>query len=278
MLDTVFCIEIGASSRSPEKSAQIANAVAEAYIDDQQEAKREANRTTSAWLQERLQQLAEQSTAADRAVVAFKQQNNILSAGGKRLDEQNVADLNTRLVAARTQSSDVLARLNRIESIIRNWNPNATTLDDTISDELASTILTNLRQQYLELSRQEAEYSAQYGRDHLAVVNLRNRLRDLRTSTFDELRRIAAARKSDYEIAKQREAELERQLDQAVSQSQTANNAQVAYANSKVARKPTILCTRVFCNGIREGSKKTLFHLRKPTDLFRVSTNSQSQA
>ena len=35
-------IEIGASSRSHEKAAQIANAVATTYIEDQQEAKRKA--------------------------------------------------------------------------------------------------------------------------------------------------------------------------------------------------------------------------------------------
>jgi exopolysaccharide transport family protein len=222
-----FLIEIGASSRSSAKAAQIANAVATAYIEDQQQAKREANQTTSAWLQERLQQLAEQTTAADRAVVAFKQQNNIVSADGKRLDEQSLADLNTRLVAARTQSSDILARLTRIEAIISTWKPNATTVDDSISDELGSTILTNLRQQYLDLSRKEADYSAQYGRDHRAVINLGNRLRDLRTSTFGELRRIAAASKSDYEIAQQRVAEIQKQLDQVISQSQSANKAQV---------------------------------------------------
>src|SRR5262249_53806427 len=96
-----FLIEIGASSQNPEKSAQIADAVAKAYIDDQQEAKHQVNQTASAWLQERLQQLGEQSTAAERAVVAFKQRNNIVSADGKRLDEQKLADLNTRLVAAR---------------------------------------------------------------------------------------------------------------------------------------------------------------------------------
>jgi exopolysaccharide transport family protein len=222
-----FLIEIGASSQSPDKSAKIANAVATVYIDDQQEAKREANRTASVWLQERLHQLAEHTTEAEKAVVAFKQQNNIVSADGKRLDEQSLTDLNTRLVAARAQSSDLLARLTRIESIISNWNPNATTVNDSISDELGSTILTNLRQQYLDLSRKEADYSAQFGRDHRAVVNLRNRMRDLRSSTFDELRRIAAASKSDYTIAKQREVEIEKQLDQVISQSQVANKAQV---------------------------------------------------
>ena len=108
-----FLIEIGASSRSREKAAQIANAVATTYIEDQQEAKRKAYGTSSAWLQERLAQLAEQTTAAERAVVAFKQENNIVSADGRRIDEHNLADLNTRLVAARTQSSEVSARLTR---------------------------------------------------------------------------------------------------------------------------------------------------------------------
>ena len=52
-------------------------------------------------------------------------------------------------------------------------------------------------------------------------------MRDLRTSTFEELRRLAETFKSDYEIAKQGQTEIEKQLDQVVSQSQTANKAEV---------------------------------------------------
>jgi capsular exopolysaccharide synthesis family protein len=250
-------IEIGFASRSREKSAQIANAVATAYIDDQQQAKRDANRTGSTWLQERLQELGEQSRVAERAVVAFKQQNNIVSVDGRRLDEQYLADLNTRLVGARTRTSDVLARLTQLESIIRNWNPNGT-LDvgvrlappriaenperdcprtqgtvlgcewslDLDPDAINSPILTNLRQQYLDLSRREADYSAQYGRDHQAVVNLRKKLRDLRASTFAEIRRMAETFKSEYAIAKRHQTEIEKQLDDTISQSKTTNEAQ----------------------------------------------------
>jgi polysaccharide biosynthesis transport protein len=220
-----FLLEIGISSRSREKSLQLANAVAAAYIDDQQEIKHQANSTASKWLQERLQELSRQSAAADQAVIDFRQQNNIVSVDGKRMDEQNLAQLNTRLVDARTHTSDALARLNRIESIIRSWTPNAT-LDPSVSDELSNTILTNLRQQYLDLSRKEAEYSAKYGRDHQAVVNMRSRLHDLRTSAFDELRRIAETFKSDYAIAKQRQTEVENQLNQVISETRTANRAQ----------------------------------------------------
>ena len=236
-------IEIGARSRSAEKSAQIANAVATAYIDDQQEAKLQANRTASTWLQERLRQLQEQAAAAQRAKVVFKQQNNIISADGKRIDEQNLANLNERVVAARNHSSEVFARLTQLELIIRTWNPKTTSIadivtyakqesgrpsiDGSISDELGSPVLTSLRQQYLDLSRREAEWSTKYGREHGAVADLRNRLIGLRRSAFEELQRIAAVLKNDYAIAQQHQAEIEKQLERVISQTQTVNNASV---------------------------------------------------
>ena len=51
-------------------------------------------------------------------------------------------------------------------------------------------------------------------------------MRDLRTSILDEVRRLAEASKSDYEAAKQRQEDVEKQLAQAVSQSRTANSAE----------------------------------------------------
>src|SRR5262249_16015790 len=98
--------------------------------------------------------------------------------------------------------------------------------DASIADELTNPILTTLRQQYLDLSRKESEYSARYGRDHNAVINIRHKLRELRNSAFDELRRRAHAFKSDYPIANQTQAELEKQLNQVISESQAANKAQ----------------------------------------------------
>jgi exopolysaccharide transport family protein len=233
-------IEIGANSRNAEKSALIANAVAVAYSKYQQEVKQQANLTASTWLQERLRELQAETTSAEQAVVDFKQQNAIVSADGKRIDEQNLAELNKRLTDARDQSSVVLAHLTRLESIVGNWNAitSSTTpaygvenrmyaIAGRFSDELASPILSKLRERYLALSRTEQDLATKYGRDHGVVVDLRNRLRDLGISTFDELQRILEGLRSDYAFAKQHQAEIEKQLNQAVSQTQMANNAEV---------------------------------------------------
>lgn len=221
-------IEISYSSSNPQRAAEIANAVADTYIADQLNAKFEANRTARSWLQDRLRELGQQALTAERAVNAFKIQNNIVAAGGQLMDEQQVTDLNGRLVAARAQASDTLARLNRFQAILHQNESNKTdaNLDASISDALSSPIINNLRQQYLELSRRESDWSARFGRNHLAVVNLRTRMHDLRTSILEEVRRLSETAKSDYEVAKQRQQEIEKQLTQAVSQSRTTNSAE----------------------------------------------------
>jgi succinoglycan biosynthesis transport protein ExoP len=223
-------IEISFNSSKAARAAEIVNAVANAYITDQLNAKFEANKRATAWLQDRLRDLGQQALTAERAVGAFKSQNNIVSAGGKPIDEQQVTDLNSRLVAVRAQTSDASARLNRFETILRSNSvdsPSIGTLDASGSEALSNPIINNLRQQYLELARRESEWSARFGRDHLAVVNIRTRMRDIRTSILDEVRRLVETSRSDFEVAKQRQQEIEKQLTQAVSLSRTTNSAEL---------------------------------------------------
>ncbi|OKO90699.1 protein tyrosine kinase [Bradyrhizobium sp. NAS80.1] len=223
-------VELTFNWNRPDRAAEIANAIADAYIADQLNAKAAANRTATQWLQQRLRELGDQAETAERAVNAYKSENNIVSTGGKPIDEQQVVELNGRLVSARAQTAEVLARLNRYESILKE-NPAVSqsigTLDTAGSDVLASTIITNLRQQYLELARRESDYSAKFGRDHRSVVNLRAQMLELRASIFDEVRRLTETSRSDYEVAKQRQQELEKQLAGAVSSSRTTNSAEV---------------------------------------------------
>jgi polysaccharide biosynthesis transport protein len=222
-----YVLDISYTANDPDRAAQIANAVADAYIVDQLDAKFHANRRASKWLQDRVGGLRDEAAAAEKAVVAFKQENNIVAAGGRLMNEQRLSDLNTQLVLARARTSEAEARLNRIQSIVRA-DPSGANFDASVSDALNNSIITKYRQQYLDLVNREADWSKRYGRNHLAVVNLRNQIREIRDSIFSELRRLAETYNSDYEIAKQRQESLEKDLAQAVSQSQESNKAQIS--------------------------------------------------
>jgi succinoglycan biosynthesis transport protein ExoP len=221
-----YVIDIAFQSLNPERSATIANAVADAYIVDQLEAKYTATRRAGVWLQDRIRELRDQASTAQRAVVDFKTKNNIVESGGRLMDEQQVAELNSQLVIVQGLTGQAKARLDRIETVIRADTPDAT-VNSTVADSLNNSVITKLRSQYLELANTEAIFSARYGRNHLAPVNLRNQMREIRNSILDELRRIAESYKSDYQIALQREESTRKKLQQAVAQSHTANKAQV---------------------------------------------------
>jgi polysaccharide biosynthesis transport protein len=222
-------IEVSFSSSSPTQAAEVANAVADDYIADQQSAKFEANRSATSWLHGRVHDLGDQALEAERAVSAYKSQNNIVSSGGKPMDELQITELNARLAAARAQTSEASARSSRYE-IMLGANANGTSSIGTLDagpDSLNSPIINNLRQQYLELARRESEWSAKFGRNHQAVINLRTRMGDLRTSVVEEVKRLAEASRSELEVAKQRQQQTEAQLNEAVSQSRSTHSAEL---------------------------------------------------
>jgi exopolysaccharide transport family protein len=220
-------IEITYSASEPELAAKIANAVANAYLSEQWEAKSEASRVELAWLQKRLSELGQQTLDSERAVNKFRVLNNIVTVGGNSIDEQRITELNTRLVAARAQTSEALARMHRYESVLGSdtGQPDSSNadLDAPIADALTSPIINSLRQQYLEYARRSSEWTARFGKKHQAVVNLRRKMQDIRTSIAAELRRLAEASKNDYVVSKQREQAIEAQLVKAVTASRATD-------------------------------------------------------
>ena len=176
-----------------------------------------------------MDELRGQASAAERAVVEYKTKHNIVTAGdGHLINEQELGQLNTSLVQARAAKAEAQARLDRIKQILReNDNPDQTKVVATVSKSLQNPVITQLRQQYLDLSQREALYANRYGKDHLAVINLRNRMQEIRRSIVDELNQIAGAYKSDFDIADAREKSVDRSLNATVTGSQTTNKAQI---------------------------------------------------
>jgi polysaccharide biosynthesis transport protein len=223
-----YAIEISFKSRNPETSARIANAVAEAYIVDSLEAKYQASKRAAGWLQDRMKELRAQASAAERAVVDFKAKNNIVDTGGRLLNEQQLAETNSALTIARAQTAEAQARYDRLASILKDENRDSLVNDiATVTDSLRNDVITRLRQQYLDIAAREADWAKRYGNQHLAVVNLRNQMREIRKSIGDELRRIGETYKSDLEIAKAREASVQSSLQSTIDQSNDTSQAQI---------------------------------------------------
>jgi succinoglycan biosynthesis transport protein ExoP len=219
-----YVLDISYTSLSPNRAAAVANAIGDAYLVDQLDAKYQASQRASKWLQDRISELRQRAMDADAAVLEFKEQKNIVDMGGKNggdgqlLTDQRVVDLNSQLVKARADTAEAKARLDRIQAIMTQGVPDA-----AVTDSLNNSVINTLRTQYLEYDRRYHIYAARYGPTHLAVVNLQTQLDQLRRSMSDELGRIAESYKSNYEIAKSREDSISKSLDQQIAGSQLTN-------------------------------------------------------
>lgn len=222
-----YVIEISFKSSNAERAATVANAIADAYINDQLDGKYEATRRVVDFLRDRLKELSDQATESQRKVIEFKAENNIVeSDNGRTLNEEQVKEFGTQLIAVRQRAAEAKARLTRIEGLI-GANVDGAAVDAAVTDAVKSDVFTKLRTQYLEKENREREWSARYGRDHLASVKLRDELREIRSAIRDELKRVGETYKNEYELAKQYEDSLQRELNGAASQSITTNEARV---------------------------------------------------
>jgi succinoglycan biosynthesis transport protein ExoP len=211
-----YLVTIGFSSEKPEQAVKIANAAADAYVVSEMDAKFQAIQQASDYLQERYQTLREQASTAERAVVEFKAKHNIVTTGGKLINDQQLSEVNSRLVAARARTADAQAKLTQIEVVLQT--PRSTGVPDaTVAEALHNPIITKLQSQYLDLMNREADWATRFGKNHLAVVNLHNQARDVRNSIREELKRIAETYRSDFEIAKKNQEETESQLSDTIS-------------------------------------------------------------
>jgi succinoglycan biosynthesis transport protein ExoP len=217
-----YVIEIGFTSLDPNKAAQIVNAIVSAYVDDQLDAKYQAARRAGVWLLERIKELRAQATATERAVVDFKEKNNIVEAGGKLIGEQQLAEVNSQLILASAATAEAKARVERINAVMTQ-----DVADASMADALKSEVIIKLRGQYLDYAQREAIYAQRYGPNHLATINLRTQMQELRRSINDQMRKIAESYKSDYEIALTRENALRKSLANVVTETQTSDQAQI---------------------------------------------------
>ncbi|MVT53316.1 polysaccharide biosynthesis tyrosine autokinase [Bradyrhizobium yuanmingense] len=221
-LGLTYVMEIGYTSRDPVKAARIANAIADTYIVDQLEAKYQATRRASVWLQDRIKELRTQASAAQKAVVDFKTANNIVDTGGRLMNEQQLAEVNSQLIMAHAATAEAKARLDRMNDILKQEIPDA-----NVTDALKNDTIVKLRAQYVDMASKESIWAAKYGADHLAAVNLRRQMAEIKKNITDELKRIQESYKSDYDIAMTREESIKSSLSNVVSESQLTNQAQV---------------------------------------------------
>ena len=197
-------VRISFTSTSPQLSARIANAIAEAYIDDQLDATNEASQRAIDWLRERRDQLRDQSERAEAIADRFRTENNLQGVDVNRATDAEFERLTANLVEARAELVELEARNRRLTEIVENEDTTA-----VVRETAAQGITSSLRARYLDTLSNYNNLVATLGESHAQTQRRLRELRDIEMLMFEEVRRSAELVRDDMRAARERLASLE---------------------------------------------------------------------
>src|SRR5262245_45881878 len=211
-------LSISITSTDPAKAAQLANAVTNAYVVNQLDARFESAKQASGWLSDRLVELRQQLRDSEEAVTKFRNEHGLVQSGPTiSLNDQQLADLNSKLIAART---DVAEKRTRVDFLadVAGGKKNLDSLPETLQSTSQPGVMPALRAKLADASQRQADLLARYSGRHPSVVNVEAEKRDLERSIAAEAQRMIQAVNNEYALAKARLSTTEQAMREATGQ------------------------------------------------------------
>jgi uncharacterized protein involved in exopolysaccharide biosynthesis len=206
-------IVVDFQSENPELAAKVANAVATEYLAIQRTTKAAAMKQASQWLLTEIDGLRGRVAEAEAKVETFRAKSNLyVGNNNNQLGTQTLGELNTQIVAARTQKSDYEARARLIRGMLKTGKP----LE--VSEILNSDLMRRLSEQRAALRAQLAEQSSTLLQLHPRIKELHAQIASLDIQIRAEADKLARALENDSKVAAAKLENLLASLDQMKNQ------------------------------------------------------------
>jgi succinoglycan biosynthesis transport protein ExoP len=222
-IDKTRVITVGFTSTDPQLAAQVANGVADEYLALERASRRSTNADATRWLETQIADLRTQVRTAEARVEAFRTEHGLFSGGQNNtsLAQQKLNDLNTelaRLVAARSAAEAKAASVRK--SLANGQTPD-------VPDVRDSQLIQRLREQQVALRSQVAQLSTTLLSGHPRVRELNAQLADLDAQVRREVTRILQSLEGDAATARDREADIGKDMASAKEATGRTNQDEV---------------------------------------------------
>ena len=221
--EKTFVLEISVTSEDAQKAAQLANAVAAAYIADQAATKARSASRVNSLLSGRLEVLRRQVTEAEARVEDFKRKHNIVATKKDQLEnEARLARLGEELVKARSRAAAAKAKYDSVKAVLAAGAPPEATWE-----AVNSPVISRLRADYARAAGQAASLAETLGPRHPRLLAAKAQAQRIRRLIRDELSRLARSIKAEYEAARAEVKAIERNLRRVKNSAAMTNEARV---------------------------------------------------
>jgi succinoglycan biosynthesis transport protein ExoP len=243
--DGTRLIDVSYSSTDPKIASAVVNHLVAEYIDYSYQIRYAATSQASTWLSSQLSDLKKSAEESQAKVAQLQKDAQVYSTGDTDMNGRilsvsvvlsRLQDLSTAMSAA--QTNRILKQALYLS--VQNGGADAisglagNTISGT-SPEVANSmlVLQTLRAQEATVKSTYAQDSVKYGSDYPVMQQMRSQMADLDRSISDEVQRIGARAKSDYEIALKTEENTRAMYEDQKRQADALNSKAIDYTVAK---------------------------------------------
>lgn len=202
-----FLVYIGASTNNAEKSALVANTIVEEYLVEYSKQQSGIFSKTSNSIEIRLEELRKKLDAAEKAIVDYRSENDIIDVGGGVINEKEMLALSNELAKVR---ADQVAK-SVIANELRNADVNGV-ISGSFPEAALSTTLAELRKQYTEAKSKSDSLAVGLGPRHPQYIAAKASADAVAVEIKNELTRIISSTQNDVLRARDSESQLAEKL------------------------------------------------------------------
>jgi succinoglycan biosynthesis transport protein ExoP len=212
-------------SADPALAARAANALAEAYIQQDLDVRLQSTGKTLAWLSEELATQQRKVEDSERALAQYREEQNALSLAERqnivvsRLNQIN--DAVTRAKTTRVQKEALYAQLRELES--------AGAAPETFPAILQNPFIQEQKSQLAALEREKLRLSERYGEKHPEIVKVNAAMEDAQRRLRSEIQKVIESVRNEYRSAMAEERTLTAALEEQKGAAMDLDRKSVTY-------------------------------------------------
>lgn len=201
-------VQISFEAEDPNLAQQVANAVGEAYIESQLDARAGITQSANTWLGGRLDELRIRLDESETRLHAFREQNNLVDVSGvTALDARELERLSEEVTRARSrkaQADSFLQAVNRYRNEMERLQ--------SLPEVTSHPSIQNIKREQIAVERRLSELAKVYGPKHPRMIAAEAEARSVQETLVRQIRNLINGIEEEAQVAARNLSALEQQV------------------------------------------------------------------
>ena len=217
-------VELRVTSSEPQLASDMANGIAQAYIQQNLEARFSASKDATDWFGGQLAEQRKKVEATEVALQRYKETHDAIAVEDREnIVVQRLADLNGAVTKAKTTRIEKEALYAQLKAV------QGTSAVDTFTAVLGNEYIQKLKSEVGDFQRQEAQLAEKYGERHPEMVRIKNAVQVAQAKFDNEVNKVVESVRAEYMAALAQERSLTGALDAQKSEALGLNRKGIEY-------------------------------------------------